>query len=147
MKRAPSIRRYNRAFSLVEVASAIGIAAFSLVAIMSLFATLLSTEREAITQTTIPAISASVLRTLKIEQQSGSTNSDPLIYHFTHEGSRIYESDAARLAVYSCEVTLFPATVSGVLDPGPRVSLVRIQIRRPNATHVLRTVYASVRYE
>lgn len=136
----------SRGFSLVEIAIAIGIVSFALIAIVSLLSGLLSTEQENSTHTSVPQLAARTLHFLKVERaaETNASKPDSYTFYFSGDGDRLGgEAEAS----YACDVDIGSATVPGVCDPGSSIRLVRLEFRKPNTSRVLRTLHATIQDE
>lgn len=133
-------------FSLVEIAIAIAVVSFALIAIVSLLSGLLSTEQQNSTNTSIPQLASRTLHFLKIDRAADASESKPTIYtyYFSRNGDQI---DSETEASYICDVDIMSAAVPNVCDPGNTVHLVRMNFRKPNTVSVLRTLHATIQDE
>jgi uncharacterized protein (TIGR02598 family) len=90
-----------RAFTLVEVVLALGVASFGLISMIGLLGVGLKTFHDAISTTTEAEITQQLANQLQLASYSGMTNSGPTNYYFTQEGI----ATNANNAVYSATVS------------------------------------------
>lgn len=117
----------SKGFSLVEIAIALGILAFALLAILSLFTEGLRAEKDSYEDTKLADIVSTVASSLKSGQPTNSAGS----WEFDYEGNSTDQPGAG--APYFSAAINFP---SGVLNrPGlTNVRLVRIVVSYPAQT-------------
>lgn len=121
----------TKAFSLIEVTLALGIAAFALVALLGLFSVGLSSNRSSANQTAIAQIASQML------EESSSLNpalpGSPIIRTFTTAGMPASTEDEA---YYHCELMALPAS-GAIADLSNQLLVLHLKIQSVTGTQTI----------
>lgn len=114
---------YRHGFSLIEVTLAMGIAAFSLVAMLSLFSIGLDSSRKSASDTVIPRIVSQIL-----SESSGASApavDETRTFYFTEGGERTGGNSPY---VYACELRAVAPDPNALPDVSDHLVLLNLQI-------------------
>lgn len=124
----PRLPVSNRAFSLVEIALALGIVSFAIVALLGLVAVSFDSNRASDEDTLIASMARQVvveLRAIPFDELAAGTNSARETFYFDHEAHRLA---GPANAVYQCYPRVSPDTdfnTQGATN-GPKVNLCEV---------------------
>jgi len=143
MKRALLYRKWASAFSLVEVAMALGVVSIGLIPLLGLLPIGLNQEREAMFQTSRSHILSQISADLGMLKGGDSDHYFSAAQFYDDRGERL--PDGAEGAVYEVKLTPVEAEYpgSGVPDaPSARLKSVHVEIRYPGIREAYRFTFS-----
>ena len=111
-----SRRATPAAFTLVEVALAMGVASFALVALIGMLPVGLATQRQAISNTIESQIVQTISNDILLSSFNNLSTSSTTTYHFDNSGQTVSASQTGVPTMYTASVTL-QSLSSTLLNP------------------------------